>query len=206
MHVIKLTPCEPGVYSDHASDNIIAPPDGWAMIPEDFPLPSTFPRLGSIEAEELTYTREVEVQKEVTKTREVESFRPVIKTREVESVDEEGNPITVTEEYTEFEPGTVTEEYTEMETVTEYHDYTMMTVTAMTDGTLPDAPALTPAEQREAAYNTAQIIPWEGGNITVTEAAQLWQYYAAEGNMKAYDLQSLIAKAKSEIRTQYPDA
>lgn len=64
---------------------------------------------------------------------------------------------------------------------------------------------LTPAEQREAAYNTAKIIPWDGGAITVTEAAQLWQYYAAEGNMKAYDLQSLIAKAKAEIRAQYPD-
>lgn len=64
---------------------------------------------------------------------------------------------------------------------------------------------LSPAEQREAAYNTAKIIPWEGGTITVTEAAQLWQYYAAEGNPKADELQSLIAAAKAEIRAQYPD-
>ena len=180
MHMIDLTPLAPGVYNDHKADHITTPPDGWAYIPEDFPLPSTFPRLGSIEAEELPYTRDVEVQK------------PVAKQRDTGMVDEDGNPI--------MEP------YTEMEPVTEHREYTMMTVTAMTDGTLPDAPTLTPAEQREAAYNTAQIIPWEGGTITVTEAAQLWQYYAAEGNMKAYDLQALIAKAKAEIRTQYPDA
>jgi hypothetical protein len=57
MHIINLTPLEPGVYNDHASDSITAPPDGWAYIPEDFPLPSTFPRLGNIEAKELTYIR-----------------------------------------------------------------------------------------------------------------------------------------------------
>lgn len=58
MHIINLTPLEPGVYNDHASDSISAPPEGWAYIPEDFPLPSTFPRLGNIEAEELTYIRD----------------------------------------------------------------------------------------------------------------------------------------------------
>jgi hypothetical protein len=189
MHIICLTPLAPGVYNDHKADHITAPPDGWAYIPEDFPLPSTFPRLGSIETEELTYTREVEVQKEVPKTRQVS----VLGEDGMPTFDEGGLPMLTTEEYTE------------LETVTEPREYTMMTVTAMTEGTLPEEPTLTPAEQREAAYNTAKIIPWDGDNITVTEAAQLWQYYAAEGNMKAYDLQSLIAKAKSEIRTQYPD-
>lgn len=114
MHIICLTPLTEGVYNDHKADHITFPPDGWAYIPENFPLPSTFPRLGSIEAEEVTYTREVEVEKEVTKTREVESF------------DEEGNPTTVIEEYTE------------METAMEEQEYTMMTVTAMTEGTLPE--------------------------------------------------------------------
>jgi hypothetical protein len=179
MHIIDLTPLAPGVYNDHKADHIPAPPDGWAYIPEDFPLPSTFPRLGSIEAEELTYTREVEVQK------------PVTKQRDTGMVDEDGDPIM--------------EDYTEMETVTEQREYAMMTVTDMTEGTLPDAPTLSPAQQREAAYNTAKIIPWEGGNITVTEAAQLWQYYAAEGNPKAEELTALIAKAKTEIRERYPD-
>lgn len=157
MHIICLTPLEPGVYNDHKADHITAPPDGWAMIPEGFPLPSTFPRLGSIEAQELTYTREVEV------------------------VNEDGEPIA------------------------KRLEYTMMTVTAMTEGALPDAPALTPAEQREAAYNTAKIIPWDGGNITVTEAAQLWQYYAAEGNPKAEELTALIAAAKAQIREEYAE-
>ena len=53
MHIICLTPLEEGVYNDHKTDNITVPPEGWAYIPEDFPLPSTFPRLGSIEAEEV---------------------------------------------------------------------------------------------------------------------------------------------------------
>ena len=116
MWIIDLTPLAPGVYNDHRADHITAPPDGWAMIPDDFPVPSTYPRLGSIEAEEVTYTREVEVQKEVTKTREVPQY------------DEDGIMLAVM----------VTEEYTELETVMEEQEYTMMTVTAMTEGTLPD--------------------------------------------------------------------
>ncbi len=116
MWIIDLTPLAPGVYNDHRAEHITAPPDGWAMIPDDFPVPSTYPRLGSIEAEEVTYTREVEVQKEVTKTREIPKY------------DEDGNMLAVM----------VTEEYTELETVMEEQEYTMMTVTAMTEGTLPE--------------------------------------------------------------------
>lgn len=122
MHIICLTPIEEVVYNDHSAEHITAPPEGWAYIPEDFPLPSTFPRLGSIEAEELTYTREVEVQREVTKT------------REIPYLDLDGKPMT--------------EEYKEMETVTEEQTYTMMTVTAMTEGTLPDMTEELAAEVR----------------------------------------------------------
>lgn len=178
MHIINLTPLAPGVYNDHKADHITAPPDGWAMIPEDFPLPSTFPRLGSIEAEELTYTREVEVQKEVVKTHEVERFkevtktrkvekvREVVKTRTVETVDEFGNPTTVkeeyidfepymaTEEYVDFEPYVTTEEYTEMETVVEQQEYTMLTVTSMTEGTLPDPIPEPPAPKTNKELET----------------------------------------------------
>ena len=114
MHIICLTPLEPGVYNDHKAYHITTPPDGWAYIPEDFPLPSTFPRLGSIEAEEMTYTKDVFVEKEVTKT------------REIETVDDEGNLVTVTEEYKDIE------------IVAEEQEYTMLTVTAMTKGTLPE--------------------------------------------------------------------
>lgn len=89
MHIICLTPIEEGVYNDHSAEHITMPPEGWAYIPEDFPLPSTFPRLGSVAAEEVTYTREVEVQ-------------------------------------------------TEDGTVKETQEYKMMTVTHMTEGTLPE--------------------------------------------------------------------
>ena len=95
MHIICLTPLEEGVYNDHKANHITAPPEGWAMIPEDFPLPSTFPRLGSIEAKEITYTYDVEVEKQ-------------------------------------------DEETGEMVTVTEQREKIIMTVTAMTEGTLPD--------------------------------------------------------------------
>lgn len=78
-------------------------------------------------------------------------------------------------------------------------------VTSMTAGTMPEPEPVTPAQQREEAYNTEKIIEWEGNLLTVTEAAQLWQYYAAEGNGKANVLTELIAQAKATIREKYPD-
>lgn len=120
MHIIDLTPLEVGVYNDHKADHITAPPDGWAMIPENFPLPSTFPRLGSIEAEEITYTYDVEVEKEETKT------------RDIEILDENG------------EPKIVQEEYKEKVMVTEQRERVIMTVTKMEEGTLPDIPEAEP--------------------------------------------------------------
>ena len=62
----------------------------------------------------------------------------------------------------------------------------------------------TPAEKREYLYNTEKI-NWEDGEITITMASQLWQYYAAEGSSKASELQKLIAEAKAKIREQYPN-
>jgi hypothetical protein len=73
MHIICLTPLEEGVYNDHKADHITIPSEGWAMIPEDMVLPATFPRLGSLEAKEITYPYEVEVEKDgemVTEQRE----------------------------------------------------------------------------------------------------------------------------------------
>ena len=79
MHIINLTPLEVGVYNDHKADHITAPPDGWAYIPDDFPKPATFPRLGSLVAEELPYSYEVEVEKVNEETGETET---VIEQRE----------------------------------------------------------------------------------------------------------------------------
>lgn len=81
-------------------------------------------------------------------------------------------------------------------------------VTSMTAGKMPEPepePVPSPAEQREEAYNTERIIAWDGKMLTVTEAAQLWQYYAAEGSEKADELTVLIAEAKAVIREKYPD-
>ena len=64
----------------------------------------------------------------------------------------------------------------------------------------------TPAQLREEAYNTQAVIPWDDEMLTVTEASQKWQYYAAEGNTAKTDaLTVLIAEAKASIREQYPD-
>ena len=61
-------------------------------------------------------------------------------------------------------------------------------------------------EQREQAYNTDPCVAWDGDMLTVTEAAQQWSYYAAEGNAAKMDaLTALIAAAKAEIRAKYPD-
>lgn len=133
MHIIYLTPLTEGIYNDHCSDSITTPPEGWAYIPEDFPLPSTFPRLGSIEAKELTYTREMEVQKEVTKE------------RDTGMLDENGSPIIET--------------YVDIETVIEEQKYTMMTVTSMTKGSVPDIlPTLKIEKEKEISDFCNQAI------------------------------------------------
>lgn len=65
---------------------------------------------------------------------------------------------------------------------------------------------LTPAENRELAYNTVACVEWDGDMLTVTQAAQQWAYYAAEGNTTKTDaLTALIAAVKLSIREQYPD-
>lgn len=78
-------------------------------------------------------------------------------------------------------------------------------VTQWTPGEIPAPPTPTAEEQRETAYNTEACVEWDGGMITVTAAAQLWQYYAAEGSDKATQLTQLIAAAKAEIRQRIHD-
>lgn len=69
-----------------------------------------------------------------------------------------------------------------------------------------DTPELSAAELRERAYNTDPCIQWDGSMLTVTEAAQRWAYYAAEGNTAKTDaLTVLIAEAKASIRAQWPE-
>lgn len=76
----------------------------------------------------------------------------------------------------------------------------------LTNVPAPSAPEpLTAEQQRELAYNAAQVIAWNGEMLTVTQAALHWQYYAAEGSTKADDLRALIAAAKAQIRAEYPD-
>lgn len=82
-------------------------------------------------------------------------------------------------------------------------------VTGWTAGTIPEPepePEPTPAQQRENAYNAKPCVAWDNTMLTVTEASQKWQYYAAEGNTtKTDELTALIAEAKETIRNLYPD-
>ena len=82
----------------------------------------------------------------------------------------------------------------------------VLTLTNTPEEVEPATVELSPAQQREEAYNTLAVIEWEGDKLTVTRAAQLWQYYAAEGDTEqAAALTALIAQAKKEIRAQWPD-
>ena len=52
MWIVNLEANPNGSHNDHRADHITAVPDGWAMIPDDFTVPSTFPFVG-IEAEDV---------------------------------------------------------------------------------------------------------------------------------------------------------
>lgn len=79
-------------------------------------------------------------------------------------------------------------------------------VTDWTAGIVPNPETPSPAKQREEAYNTQTVISFEGEMLTVTQASQKWQYYAAEGNTtKTDELTALISEAKTSIREQYKD-
>lgn len=133
MHMIDLTPLEVGVYNDHKADHITEPPEGWAMIPEDMVLPSTFPRLGSLKAEPITYTYDVEVEK-------------------------------------------VNKETGEVEIITEQREKVIMTVTKMTEGTLPEPvePEPTNDELQWQAITDLEIAQMEYDQaLTDLEIAQL---------------------------------
>ena len=111
MWIVNLNKNPNNSHNHHSSPIITTVPDGCAMIPEDFPVPDTFPFV-DIEAEEVTYYNEVEYS------------RKVVKKRDTGMVDEDGNAIM--------------ELYEDEETYTEQVPYTMMTVTSMTPGIVPE--------------------------------------------------------------------
>lgn len=81
----------------------------------------------------------------------------------------------------------------------------VMTVTGWQPKEIPAVAPPAPAQRREQIYRSEALLAWEGKNITINEAATLWQYYAAEGSAKATELQALIASAKAVIREKIPD-
>ena len=63
MWIVEMKANPDGSHNDNRADHITEVPVGWAMIPDDFHIPSTFPFV-SVEAEEITYTRKVDVEGE----------------------------------------------------------------------------------------------------------------------------------------------
>lgn len=59
MNIVKLGALNNGAHENRESENITAVPDGWAMIPEDFHVPDSFPFV-TIEAAAVEHWREVE--------------------------------------------------------------------------------------------------------------------------------------------------
>ena len=88
MHIINLTKLSNGAHQNNNSDSIAAPPDGWAMIPDGFPLPDTFPRLGVIKAEEMAYARTI-VAEDGTEFEIMHSMMTVTEMTEAEPMSEE---------------------------------------------------------------------------------------------------------------------
>jgi hypothetical protein len=69
----------------------------------------------------------------------------------------------------------------------------------------PESAALTPVDQRERAYQSLQIVDWNGKSITVDEANNIYLEYSAERSAKADEIQELIIAAKMYVRNLYPD-
>jgi hypothetical protein len=70
---------------------------------------------------------------------------------------------------------------------------------------IPAPPEPSSAEKRKQAYETLEIIEYNGTKITVDAANIRWWHYEAEGAMdKADNITSLIAAAKKQIREMYP--
>ena len=62
MWIVKLDPNANGAHNNHKGDHITSVPDGWAMIPDGFAVPDTFPFV-SITAQEMTHKRSVVIGK-----------------------------------------------------------------------------------------------------------------------------------------------
>lgn len=64
--IIEITPLPNGAHRNQNGDTTYIP-EGWAVIPEDMNIPSTFPFV-DLKAEEKTYQRDVKVYNEDTET------------------------------------------------------------------------------------------------------------------------------------------
>lgn len=59
MNIVKIAALKNGAHENRNSNNIMAVPDGWAMIPDGFPVPDSFPFV-NIEANTVEHIREAE--------------------------------------------------------------------------------------------------------------------------------------------------
>ena len=72
---------------------------------------------------------------------------------------------------------------------------------------VPIVEVLTPAQQRERAYQNDKIIEWQGDLLTCDEARvnRMSAYYYSGQTDKLTQLQQLWLDARESIRLKYPD-
>jgi hypothetical protein len=128
MKIIEIKALENGAHRNQTG-NFKTIPDGYAVIPDDMTIPSTFPFVNIEVAEETRY-------------KEVKPLKDVVKTREVNALDENGEPIVDDNE----NPVKTIKKYTVKEMVTEQIPYTAMVVTSMTEGVMPEPEPIPEAE------------------------------------------------------------
>lgn len=125
MRLIEIKALSNGAHRNQNA-NFIKIPEGYALIPDDMPIPDTFPFVDIEVAEETRY-------------KEIRKIKDVVKTLEIPVYDEEGNVIS-----------TKTKEYTVKEAYTEQIPYIVMVVTSMTAGVMPEpTPTPVPDEGNE---------------------------------------------------------
>ena len=72
---------------------------------------------------------------------------------------------------------------------------------------MPEVIVLTPAQQREQAYQNDKVIEWQGEMLTCDEARlnRMSAYYYSGQTDKLAQLQQLWLDARESIQNKYPD-
>ena len=96
MQIIKIEAQKNGAHFNNKSDNITKIPEGWAQIPDDMPIPDTFPFVNLEVAKETRY-KEIPRYNEETEKTEIElvPYTVTVVTRMTPGVVPEPDPVPI---------------------------------------------------------------------------------------------------------------